>query len=113
MDYDNTCLYVQLVRAAPALLLGIAVNYKIRHAKEVPGILQYIAETYVELLDNIVKDNMFRHWRKYANYILTIFMFIFFANISGLFAWCVRRRQYLYDADIGFSDLYSDSVQCH
>lgn len=78
----HVCMFIV---CAALVILGIAVNCKIRHAKEVPGILQNIAETYVELLDNIVKDNMFRHWRKYANYILTIFMFIFFANISGLF----------------------------
>ena len=56
-----------------------------KHAKEIPQGVQNVAETYVELLDGIVKGNMFRHWRKYANYILTIFMFILFANLSGLF----------------------------
>ena len=47
------------------LVIGLIVNNKMKHATEVPG--------------------MFRHWGKYANYILTIFMFLLFSNISGLF----------------------------
>ena len=47
--------------------------------------VQNIAELYVEMMDGVVQSSMFRHWGKYANYILTIFMFLLFSNISGLF----------------------------
>lgn len=102
-----------LIVCITLVIFGLVVNRKMRHAKEIPGGLQNIAETYVELLDNIVKGNMFRHWRKYANYILTIFMFIFFANISGLFGLRPPDGRFLYDADTGFGDICSHSVQCH
>ena len=34
--------------------------------------VQNIAELYVEMMDGVVQSSMFRHWGKYANYILTI-----------------------------------------
>lgn len=78
----HVCMFILFVTL---IVFGLIVNRKIRRADEIPGLLQNIAETYVELLDKVVQGNMFRHWHKYANYILTIFMFIFFSNISGLF----------------------------
>lgn len=67
------------------VLIGIVVNRKMKHASEIPHGIQNLAEYYVQTLDGIVKGNMFRHWRKYANYILTIFMFLLVSNISGIF----------------------------
>jgi F-type H+-transporting ATPase subunit a len=67
------------------LLIGLIVNRKMKHATEVPDLVQNIAELYVEMMDGVVESSMFRHWRKYANYILTIFMFLLISNISGLF----------------------------
>ncbi|MCI6018636.1 MAG: F0F1 ATP synthase subunit A [Clostridiales bacterium] len=67
------------------IALGLVVSQKMKHAKAVPDGIQNVAEFYVEMLDGMVKGSMFRHWGKYANYILTIFMFILFSNISGIF----------------------------
>ena len=44
-----------------------------------------LAGVNLEMMDGVVQSSMFRHWGKYANYILTIFMFLLFSNISGLF----------------------------
>ena len=63
------------------IALGLVVSQKMKHAKAVPDGIQNVAEFYVEMLDGMVKGSMFRHWGKYANYILTIFMFILFSNI--------------------------------
>ena len=65
--------------------LSLAVNHKIKHAKVIPQGIQNIAEMYVEMMDGMVEGNMFRHWRRYVNYVATIFLFILFANISGIF----------------------------
>lgn len=46
-----------LIVCITLVIFGLVVNRKMRHAKEIPGGLQNIAETYVELLDNIVKGN--------------------------------------------------------
>lgn len=78
----HVCLFIVCMTL---VLVGIVVNRKMKHATAVPSGVQNIAEFYVETLDGMVKGNMFRHWRKYANYILTIFMFILLSNLSGIF----------------------------
>ena len=49
-----------------------------------PSGLQNIAELIVEMLDKMVQGIMGKKARKFANYIITIFIFIFLSNISGL-----------------------------
>ena len=68
------------------LALGVVANIKMRHATEVPDFLQNLLELLVEKLDGIVWGTMGKKAAPiYRNYILTIFMFIFLSNISGLF----------------------------
>lgn len=67
------------------LVIGLIVNRKMKHATDIPDAVQNVAELYVEMMDGVVESCMYGHWRKYANYVLTIFMFLFFSNISGLF----------------------------
>ena len=68
------------------LTLGVVANIKMRHATEVPDGLQNILELLVEKLEGIINGTMGKVAApKYANYMLTIFMFIFISNISGLF----------------------------
>ena len=64
---------------------ALAVNIKMRHAAEVPGTFQNIAELMVEKLDDMVYGTMGRRGKGFANYIGTIFLFILLSNISGIF----------------------------
>ncbi len=57
----------------------------VKHATEVPGKFQNIVELLVELLDGMVSGVMGKFSPKFRNYIGTLFMFILFSNISGLF----------------------------
>lgn len=63
----------------------IAANLAIRHASEVPRGFQNVAELVVEKLDGMTEAVMGKNAVKFANYIGTIFIFIFLSNISGLF----------------------------
>ncbi len=83
--YITTSHVCMLIVCLFLVAVGIVVNCTMKRAKEIPEGIQNLAELAVGMLDGIVKGNMFRHWRKYANYILTIFMFILVANISGIF----------------------------
>lgn len=82
--YVTTTHVCTLIVVLLLLILGVIVNRKMKKAKDVPDTVQNIAEMYVEMLDNIVKENMGKAWGKYANYILTIFLFILICNISGV-----------------------------
>ena len=55
-----------------------------KHASDVPTGFQNVVEIIVEMLDNMVKGTMGKSASKFANYIGTIFIFIFISNISGL-----------------------------
>lgn len=70
------------------LILGgfaLAANHAMKHASDVPKGFQNVVELIVDMLDNMVKTNMGSKASKFANYIGTIFIFILFSNISGLF----------------------------
>ena len=77
----HVCVLIMLV------LIGFAfvINRKMKHATDVPDTLQNIAELIVEKLDGMVENVMGENSRKFKNYISTIFLFILFSNISGLF----------------------------
>jgi len=69
------------------LILGIfalCANRAMKHASDVPTGFQNVVEIIVEMLDNMVKGTMGKSASKFANYIGTIFIFIFISNISGL-----------------------------
>lgn len=63
----------------------IAANRAVKHATEVPGAFQNVVELIVEMLDKMVHGVMGKSGDKFVNYIGTIFIFILFSNISGLF----------------------------
>ncbi len=79
---SHVCILIVML-----VLIGFAlvVNIKMKHATEVPGTLQNIAELIVEKLDGMVHSTMGKRGHGFANYIGTIFIFIFVSNISGLF----------------------------
>ncbi|HOI46238.1 MAG TPA: F0F1 ATP synthase subunit A [Bacilli bacterium] len=64
----------------------LVVNRKLKNhdATKTPTGIVLIAELLVDMINNFTKDIMGKSWKKYAAYILTLAMFLFFANISGL-----------------------------
>lgn len=67
------------------IIFCIAANRCIKKASDVPGTFQNIVELIVEMLGGMVEGSMGKAAPKFANYIGTIFIFILFSNISGLF----------------------------
>lgn len=63
----------------------VAANRAVKHATEVPGTFQNIAELVVEKLDAMIGGVMGSFSPKFRNYIGTIFIFILLSNISSLF----------------------------
>ena len=65
---------------------GMVARRVMLRAAEVPGTFQNIVEMIVEALTNMVSGVMGKkNGSKFVNYIGTIFIFILFSNISGLF----------------------------
>ena len=72
---------------AVLLLLAFVIGRKFKNASETdtPGMLQNVAELGMEMLENMTIGILGHNARKFANYIGTIFLFILFCNLSGLF----------------------------
>lgn len=68
------------------LVFGIIARRTMLRATEVPGTFQNVVEMMVEALMNMVSGVMGKkNGSRFVNYIGTIFIFILFSNISGLF----------------------------
>ncbi len=77
-----------LIILAVICILALIANRKIKKADEdtVPGPFLNIVETIVELIDGLTRNNMGeKHGAKFSNYIGTLFIYLVFANLSGLF----------------------------
>lgn len=74
----------QLIITIFLIIIAFAVRRRFKHAEEVPGVFQCLCETVVGMLDNMVIENMGKKGKKYANYIITIFIFILVCNLSGV-----------------------------
>lgn len=78
----HICLLIIWFVIAGVCLL---VNRTFKHAQMVPKGFQNVIEIIVEMLNKMVGSTMGTNAAKFANYIGTIFIFILFCNISGLF----------------------------
>ena len=67
------------------LILVIAANRALKHATDVPGTFQNIINSGMEMLENMTTRVLGSSANRFANYIGTIFLFILFCNLSGLF----------------------------
>lgn len=72
---------------AVLLLIGFIANRKLKAAgdNDIPGAFQSMLEMGMEALENMAQGILGGNARKFANYIGTIFLFILFCNLSGLF----------------------------
>lgn len=75
------------VITAVLLLIGLIANRKLKAAadNDVPGAFQSALEMGMEALENMAQGILGGNARKFVNYIGTIFLFILFCNLSGLF----------------------------
>lgn len=66
------------------IVFFIVAGNRMKKATEVPTGLQNVLELLVEFLDGMINGVMGKFAPKFRNYIGTLFIFIFFSNISGL-----------------------------
>jgi len=64
---------------------AICIRLNLPRFRAVPGAMQNIVETVVEMLSNFSKSNLGDREAKYGGIYFGIFLFIIFSNLSGLF----------------------------
>lgn len=67
------------------LLIGFYASRKLKKASDVPGVFQNMLEYAMEMLNKMADGILGINAKRFANYIGTIFLFILFCNLSGLF----------------------------
>ncbi|MCR5655070.1 MAG: F0F1 ATP synthase subunit A [Lachnospiraceae bacterium] len=77
----HVCLLIVML-----IIIGfcLAANRAVKKAGTVPTGFLNVVELIVEMLDGMIKSAMGSNATKFANYIGTLFLFIFISNISGL-----------------------------
>ncbi len=84
------------------MLVGHSVVVKADPAKR-PGIFQVLLEMYVQTIDNMVGTVMGINAKRFRNWILAIFTFIIFCNLSGLFGLRPPTADYGVTMPLGIS----------
>ena len=67
------------------LIFAFIANRTMKKATDVPGAFQNFLEYAVEMLEGMTQGILGNNARRFMNYIGTIFLFILFCNLSGLF----------------------------
>lgn len=67
------------------LLIAYLASRKLKKATDVPDAFQNVLEYAMEMLGSMSGGILGKNARRFANYIGTIFVFIIFSNLSGLF----------------------------
>lgn len=83
--YITTSHVCMLLIMVTLMIFALVARKKMMNAKEIPTGMQNVLEFAVETLQGFVHGSMGQHAKKYINYIGTLFLFVFFSNISGLF----------------------------
>lgn len=77
----HVCLLILMI---VLIAFFATVGHVMKKAEEIPSGFQNLIELLVEFLDGMINGVMGKWAPKFRNYIGTLFIFIFFSNISGL-----------------------------
>jgi F-type H+-transporting ATPase subunit a len=83
--YITTSHICLLIVVLTLTVFSFFAKHAMKKASDVPTGFQNVIELMVEFLDGLVKSTMGKNATGFLNYIGTIFVFILFSNISGLF----------------------------
>ena len=83
ISFTNSALFMTLAVALTAVLFWTAT----RHRTMVPGRLQATAELLYEFVAGMVKDNTGQEGMRYFPFVFSLFLFILFGNVMGLFPY--------------------------
>ena len=81
VSFTNSSLWMLIAAVTSVLFLTMAT----RRSAMVPGRMQMMAELLYEFVSKMVNDNIGKDGRQYFPLIFTLFVFVLFGNILGLF----------------------------
>ncbi len=91
ISFTNSALFMVLAVAVSTLLLGVCL----RKRSIVPTVAQSIPETLYEFISGLLKENVGVEGLKYFPFIFTLFLFVAFGNLLGLFPYAFTWTSHL------------------
>lgn len=83
ISFTNSSLFMVLAVAVSALLFAVCL----RKRTIVPSLSQSVPETLYEFVSNLLKENAGMEALRYFPFIFTVFLFVAFGNLLGLFPY--------------------------
>ncbi len=91
ISFTNSSLFMVLAVVVSTLVMALCL----RKRTMVPGMLQSIPESLYEFINNLLRENVGVEGLKYFPFIFTIFVFIAFGNLLGLFPYAFTFTSHL------------------
>lgn len=91
VSFTNSALFMVLAVAVSTLLFAFCL----RKRSLVPSIAQSVPETIYEFVHSLLKENVGVEGLKYFPFIFTMFLFVAFGNVLGLFPYAFTFTSHL------------------
>lgn len=91
ISFTNSALFMVLAVVVSTLLLGLCL----RKRSIVPTAAQSIPETLYEFISGLLRENVGDEGLKYFPFIFTVFLFVAFGNLLGLFPYAFTWTSHL------------------
>lgn len=91
ISFTNSSLFMVLAVLLSTLILGICL----RKRSLVPNMAQSVPESLYEFIEGLLKENVGAEGLKYFPFIFTVFLFVAFGNVLGLFPYAFTFTSHL------------------
>lgn len=91
ISFTNSSLFMVLAVAVSTLLMALCL----RKRSLVPGVAQSIPESLYEFIAGLLRENVGVEGLRYFPFIFTLFMFVAFGNLLGLFPYAFTWTSHL------------------
>lgn len=88
IDFTNSSLMMLIITLCSVLFFTLAI----RKGNTIPNKFQLCAEIFYDFIGNIMRNNVGKDGQKYFKLIFTLFTFVLFANLFGLFGFTVTSH---------------------
>ena len=91
ISFTNSALFMVLTVIVSSLIFAICL----RKRTIVPSIAQSVPESLYEFISGLIKENVGVEGLKYFSFIFTLFLFVAFGNLLGLFPYAFTYTSHL------------------
>lgn len=91
ISFTNSALCMVIAVLSATLLFGLCI----RKRNIIPGVAQSIPESIYEFIHNLLKENVGKEGLKYFSFIFSLFTFVLFGNLLGLFPYSFTYTSHL------------------